>query len=284
MSKFLALKLTGDNTDIELGKIINVISSPYSENMPINVWSNSTASVNTVQGLLSPLMGVRTIINSDDIIIVEFADNIESLDISEPNDTTNKFTGVELLSFAENYSFSNADDFQSIGAFDSSNWDGHGHFLFSFIDTVFIYPLTAEEIADQEKILISSLKLEARLGSSMTLEEVVTLFLTNSDEATTAINVLSAGGTFDELRTAGLSELESMRVMALFNMMVDPVRYESERALGLLLNSPENLVLFKAYLVTLSIDLPPMDKYLSDLRADQDVYNAARDWEAQLAV
>lgn len=136
---------------------------------------------------------------------------------------------------------------------------------------------------EQEKNHIADIKLKAKLGRSLPLVDVLSLFLSNSIESQKGITIVQGGGGYLELRNSGLTDTESLKVLAICHAKVDSERYESEMALQAINDDPMLLTKFAQHLAQHSptLKLPPLGEYLIAIRSDPSVYSEARVWVSE---
>lgn len=150
--------------------------------------------------------------------------------------------------------------------------------------TITIRFASATEIAAQEaeKAVMTTLKTKAKSGSALVDNDVLSIVLGSSITATTAIGILDIGGGYLELRQAGLSDSEATSALAIYNLKLEPAKYESEQAIEYINADVNRLPLFYAYLTGQNISRPELTPLFATFRANVQVFNALRAWHASL--
>lgn len=136
---------------------------------------------------------------------------------------------------------------------------------------------------DQEKHLIADIKFRAKQGQSMSIDDVLSLIMSSTSEAKRAIEIISNGGQYLNLRTAGLTDGEALKALAIFHVKIDTDRYQSERALQVLSDDPSLLSDFGDFLSAQPDpkELPGLENYLVSMRSNIEIYDLVRQWHTQ---
>lgn len=147
-------------------------------------------------------------------------------------------------------------------------------------------PLTPEQILADDKakmaLIVSALKNNVQIID----DDAIFYAIGGSSTKISAImNVLDNGGGYPELVTLntsagmGLSDATILRIMSIYLVKVDTIRYQNEAGLALITNYGR-LDAFMAYLTANSIPIPSLEPTLSVLRSNIATFNAARLWAA----
>lgn len=146
--------------------------------------------------------------------------------------------------------------------------------------------LTAEELLIYDKAKMADIV--ADLKANVQILDDDSIFYTiggSSAKAAAIMNVLDNGGGYPELvalntaQTLGLSDTTLLRVLSIYLVRVDTVRYQNEAGLSLI-NSYARLKSFVDYLAANSIPVPSLEPTISVLRSNVETFNAARAWAA----
>ena len=143
-------------------------------------------------------------------------------------------------------------------------------------------PATAQQITD--KLAITSLKNRIKAGESVADDEMVFFFIGDSVVATAVVAALDSGGGYDELRLIGLSEAMTINVIGIYNVKIDPLKYESELGLSAIAANPLLLGSFFTYLKTNLVDFPSLVQLFTAIRSKPATYAALREWNKTRAV
>ena len=148
-----------------------------------------------------------------------------------------------------------------------------------FTSTPVQFIQTVEQLA-ADKLRIDQIIFKLKSGQFVNDDDSVFYSLGNSLMTTAAMVIIDAGGSFDGLRTAGLTQAQALSVLSIYNVNLDVSKYESEVALNLINNDPTKLTQLSAYLAGLTppLTLPPLTPYLAQVRADHAVYAAIKNW------
>ena len=142
--------------------------------------------------------------------------------------------------------------------------------------------LTPEQLAiiEADKIALADLKLRVKTGIAVDDNGVLFLILGESALANLVATALDQGGGFPQLKSLGLSDTDAIRCLSVYNVKVDPIKYENEKALEYLMDNIVKLPSFVTYLSTNS--LPAIDLQLVSVafRSNVQVFNALRVWKA----
>lgn len=131
-----------------------------------------------------------------------------------------------------------------------------------------------------DKLRLDQIIFKLKSGQFVDDNDSVFYALNNSLMATAAMAIIDAGGGFDELRTAGLTQAQALSVLSIYNVNLDVNKYESEVALKIINDDPTKLSQLQAFLsgLTPPLTLPPLTPYLAQVRADHAVYTAIKNW------
>ena len=143
-------------------------------------------------------------------------------------------------------------------------------------------PATAQQIAD--KLAITSLKNRLKAGESVADDEMVFFLIGDSVVANAVMAALDIGGGYDELRLIGLSDAMATNVMGMYNVKIDPLKYESEMGLSAIAANPLLLGAFLAYLKTNLVEFPSLIQLFTAIRSKPATYAALREWNKTRAV
>lgn len=132
-------------------------------------------------------------------------------------------------------------------------------------------------VAIADKFRLNALKQRVKTGYRPTDDEAVFLMLGDSKLTASVMSSLDVGARYDNLRELGIGDADSLRILALYNVHIDTGKYKSEQTMSLL-SDPLVLNQFKLFLESRNLSLPPFDSYLVDIRANTEVYSAARDF------
>jgi hypothetical protein len=138
---------------------------------------------------------------------------------------------------------------------------------------------TPEQI-NADKLTLEQIVFKLKNGNFISDDDSVFYALGNSLMATAAMAEIDAGRGYDGLRNIGLTQVQALKVLSIYNVTLETSKYESEKALTALVTNPDNIVLLKTYLAGLTppLELPSLTPYLSALRADHAVYTAIAGW------
>ena len=141
---------------------------------------------------------------------------------------------------------------------------------------------TAQQIAD--KLAITSLKNRLKAGESVADDEMVFFLIGDSVVADAVMAALDIGGGYDELRLIGLSDAMTINVIGIYNVKIDPLKYESELGLSAIAANPLLLGSFFTYLKTNLVEFPSLVQLFTAIRSKPATYAALREWNKTRAV
>ena len=149
----------------------------------------------------------------------------------------------------------------------------------AFTTTPVEFIQTPEQIAS-DKLTIEQIKFKLKSGEFINDDDSVMLVLMNSAMATASMQVVDAGGGYNGLRSIGLTDTQSLRVLAIYNVKMDTNKYLSEVKLETLRTNPDLMPSLVAYLSGLNppLELPSLVPYIASVRSDFAVYSAIKNW------
>lgn len=143
-------------------------------------------------------------------------------------------------------------------------------------------PLTAQQIAD--RLAITLLKNKIKAGIALADDDVIFYMIGDSVVARAAMTAMDNGGGYEELKTLGLTETQTLDVLSIYNVKIAPSKYESELGIDAI---ESNKLLFKSfldYLHTNNIEMPNFISMYSAIRSKPAIYTAMREWNKTRAV
>ncbi len=149
----------------------------------------------------------------------------------------------------------------------------------AFTSTPVQFIQTPEQLA-ADRLRLDQIIFRLKSGQFVDDDDSVFYALGNSLIADSAMLIIDEGGGFDELRTAGLTQAQSLAVLSIYNVNLDVSKYESEVSLKLLNDDPTKFTSLAAFLAGLTppLALPPLTAYLATLRSNHAVYTAIKNW------
>jgi hypothetical protein len=136
---------------------------------------------------------------------------------------------------------------------------------------------TAEQLAS-DKLRMEQIVNKLKNNGFISDDDAVFYALGNSVMAAAAMAEIDAGRGFDGLRNIGLTQPQALKTLSIYNVTIDTGKYESEVALKSLETDPTKIVALKAFLAPLALELPPLNSYLGEIRANHAVYTAIAGW------
>lgn len=136
--------------------------------------------------------------------------------------------------------------------------------------------LTEQQKAD--RLAISLLKNKIKAGTSLLDDEVIFYLIGDSIVAQTVMSSLDAGGGYNELKTIGLTETQTIDVLSVYNVKVAPAKYEAELGVDAIEANKNLLSNFLMYLTTNNIQFPDLNALYTSIRSNPTVYAALRQW------
>jgi hypothetical protein len=144
-------------------------------------------------------------------------------------------------------------------------------------------PLTEQQKADS--IRLSLLKSKVRAGQTLVDDDVI-FYMIGGDSVVAAkvMQVLDSGGGYDELKLLGLTETQTIDVLAIYNIKVAPQKYEAELGIDAI---EADKLLFKSfldYLQTNNVEKPDFTALYASIRSKPSIYAALRNWNKTRAI
>lgn len=130
--------------------------------------------------------------------------------------------------------------------------------------------LTDEQLAviAVDKAEVARINAVLKAGSFIEDDEAMMLIFGVAVTVTGVMNVLNAGGGYDELRAIGISDTNALRALSVFNISSDQTKINVENACNKIKTDFNALVSLRAYLMTLETTLPDFDAYIQTLRTN----------------
>lgn len=143
-------------------------------------------------------------------------------------------------------------------------------------------PLTAQQIAD--RLAITLLKNKIKAGIALSDDDVIFYMIGDSVVSHAAMQSLDNGGGYDELKTMGLTETQTLDVLSIYNVKIAPNKYESELGIDAIETDKLLLKSFFDYLHTNNIEYPNLTSLYTAIRSKPAIYSALREWNKSRAV
>lgn len=142
-------------------------------------------------------------------------------------------------------------------------------------------PVVDPQVA-ADKLAIADLKLRIKAGEALTDNEIVFYKLGDSVLAEKVVAALDNGKGFNELKLLGLSDAMTLDILSIYNVRIDPLKYESEVGLDAIAANQPLIADFFTYLQaqTPPIPYPPLTSLFTVIRANPPMYAALRTWNA----
>lgn len=209
----------------------------------------------------------------------DFYGDLKSLTIvGDPNDLNVSPTSFEIQ-VSESGDVTNDYAWTTVATIDGVVWNAVGEQKDFTIALSFPPPPSIE--ADKLKMQ----QIQTRLKNGEYIDDDDSIFLiSGGDSAATLLIMqkLDAGEGFNGLKALGFSDAAACKILAIYNVKVDTLKYDSEVALEIIANDITKIVSFDSYLTANNLQLPPLTLYLNKLRSVPAVFNAARDWAKTL--
>lgn len=136
---------------------------------------------------------------------------------------------------------------------------------------------TPEQV-NADKLRIEQIVFKLKNNEFVTDDDTVFYLLGNGLMADAAMLEVDAGRGFNGLRAIGLTNVQALRVLSIYNVTLDTAKYESELKLQALAADPALFSSLQTYLATKSLTLPVIGGYLAQLRSNPAIYTAIRNW------
>jgi hypothetical protein len=143
-------------------------------------------------------------------------------------------------------------------------------------------PLTEQQKAD--RLAISLLKTKIRNGIALSDDDVIFYMIGDSVVASAVMQSMDAGGGYDELKTLGLTETQTLDVLSIYNVKIAPSKYESELGIDAIETNKLLLSSFLTYLQANNIEYPNFTALYTAIRSKPAIYAAMREWNKTRAI
>lgn len=153
------------------------------------------------------------------------------------------------------------------------------------VSMLYIKDVQLNEVFDPHVVLpteadttrLPKIKAWAKAGIALSMLDTLSLLLNSTEMAVTSINTLVNGGTYDDLIAAQISATNSLKVLAVYNQIIDVIRLETEKGILLINNNFDALTDFNDYLVSINkTKLTP--NTLNLMRNDSAITTAVYQW------
>lgn len=136
---------------------------------------------------------------------------------------------------------------------------------------------------DADKLRMQQIQFKLKIGEYITDDDSIFYMIGgDGEQAARIMSALDNGDGFNGLKALGLSDANAYRVLTIYNTKADTAKYESEKALEMMVFDINRFVDFKNYLDSRNIQLPSLDSYMTRIRSNHQVYTAAREWARTL--
>lgn len=136
---------------------------------------------------------------------------------------------------------------------------------------------------DADKLRMQRIQFSLKIGEYIPDDDAIFYMIGgDGNQAVAVMAALDAGKGYDGLKALGLTDAVAYRVLSIYNVKADTGKYESEKALEMMVFDVNKFVDFKNYLDSRNLTLPSLDSYMTRLRSNHDIYVAAREWAKTL--
>lgn len=154
------------------------------------------------------------------------------------------------------------------------------------VTATFTAPVTV--LTEQQKtdaIRLTLLKNKVKAGQTLQDDDVI-FYMIGGDSvvAEKVMQTLDNGGGYDDLKLIGLTETQTIDVLAIYNIKVAPQKYEAELGIDAIETDKMLFKSFLDYLQTNNVEKPDFTALYASIRAKPVIYSAVRQWNKTRAI